>query len=117
MRYSVEDIAEVCWNHNLALQAADKDPFPDEPWLSAPKWRKDIVRVLVERTQAGAVHDARECHELWRSMMRALGWNPGEKDPLRRTHPNLRPWEKLEDWQRLAQRSNFNTIQDMSRVS
>jgi hypothetical protein len=32
--------------------------------------------------------------------MRALGWTPGPKDPVAKTHPNLRDYNELSQEQR-----------------
>lgn len=117
MRYSVEDMAEVCWKHNLALQAVDKDPFPDEPWIAAPEWRRKILTGIVEGVLSGNLRGPEDTHFYWTVNMKAHGWKFGpEKDLIRELHPSLRPWDRLESWQRLAQEANFKTIRDMAAV-
>lgn len=118
MRYTVEEIAQVCWEHNRALQIADKDTHPDEPWIAAPGWRKKILTDLIEGVLDSSLTDPMDTHFFWMTQMIMHGWKPGrEKDLTRRMHPNIRPWGELAPWQRLAQQANYDTIRRMSAVA
>lgn len=116
-KYTVDQIARVCWEMNRALQTADREALPDDPWDAAPAYRQVILRQLVGKVANGDLGNPQEAHEFWRSSMQKAGWTEGqEKDPVRGIHPFLRPWSRLQDWERLAQVIGFSIITRMGAV-
>ena len=101
MRYSDEQVAQVCHAANIALQAVqepDGGTAPSGPWLDEPAGRQRIVIDGVLAARRGIT--PREHHANWVADMRALGWTPGPKDPVAKTHPNLRDYSELSQEQR-----------------
>ena len=87
--------AMVCHQANKALCEAFGDHSQPD-WDDAPDWQKDSavqgVTFAVENPDAPAAAQ----HDAWAKAKRADGWVYGEvKDPERKTHPCLVPFEHL----------------------
>lgn len=101
-RYTEAQVAEVCHNTVAALQVIqerDGGTSPSGPWASEPPERKRIVIEAVRLVRQGVM--PRELHAAWVREMAALGWVYGPvKDPVRKTHPNMRDYRDLDRFQR-----------------
>jgi hypothetical protein len=97
--YSDEQVARVCHEANKALQYIHGDPCPSQPWNCEPyELRKSVIEG-VRNVRRGCT--ARQNHEAWCEFKREHGWTWGpEKDPERRTHPCLVPYDELPQEQR-----------------
>lgn len=84
-------ICRIVHATNIALQAVDGDEMPSEPWDSWPRQATTLAGVL--RVLNGLT--AKENHENWVAEMTARGWQLGAKDPDKKLHPCLVPWEEL----------------------
>lgn len=98
-RYTDEQVARVCHDVVTSLQAVQGDPVPSGPWISEPPERRKIVIEMVRSARAGVT--PRESHANWVREMTAIGWSYGPvKDPVAKTHPNLREYRDLDQFQR-----------------
>lgn len=97
---NMERIAAICQeaNRQLCLQQGDQS---QPTWEAAPEWQRDnvLAGVLLHRNNPGTSPE--ESHEAWSAHKLAEGWVYGdEKNPERRTHPCLLPYEQLPAEQR-----------------
>jgi hypothetical protein len=100
-RYTDEQVAEICHNVNTALQVI-QEPMggvqPSPPWMHEPPERRRVVIQAVRRARAGTT--PREHHAEWVRAMTDLGWKPGPLDRAAKTHPNLKDYRDLDQYQR-----------------
>jgi hypothetical protein len=91
---SLEDVARVAYEVNRAYcQALGDDSQP--AWEAAPKWQRDSVRMGVDLHMSGD-HGPEASHASWMKQKLAEGWVYGpEKDPERRQHPCMVPFDQL----------------------
>jgi hypothetical protein len=91
---SVEDVARVCHEANRAWQQVTGDPVVSPPWDDVPQWQRDSAVAGVREALDGA--SPAQLHALWCEEKWNTGWTFGpEKDPERRTHPCLVPYDQL----------------------
>lgn len=94
MIYSDEDIAKVIHEANCVLQTLQGDPAPSQPWDSEPEELRQNVILGVRNARHGFT--PAEHHQAWVDDKIAHGWRYGaEKDPERKTHPCLVPFDRL----------------------
>ena len=90
----IENIAYVCHQVNKAYcESLGDDSHLD--WEEAPDWQKEsaIKGVKFHLRQPSTPE---ESHESWMKEKTENGWVYGEeKDPKKKTHPSLRPYEEL----------------------
>ena len=97
--YSDEQIARVVHEANAALQFIQEDPAPSPPWNAAPAWQRESAIEGVRRSRNGET--PRQLHQSWCDEKYAAGWVYGQvKDPDRKTHPCLVPYDQLPPGQR-----------------
>lgn len=102
---TAEDIARVVHAANRELQIVQGDPVPSPPWDDAPDYQVRQATAGVQEVIRNHTLTAEQSHELWVDRMREDGWTPGEaKDPARKTHPTLLPWDELPTEQQLKDR-------------
>ena len=101
--YSDEQVAQVCHEANRALQDITGDPSPSPMWFTEDP---DIRRAAAEGVRlARSGCTPRELHDRWVQDREAHGWVYGEdKDPYRKTHPCLRPYDDLPAGQKIKDR-------------
>ncbi len=76
---------------------------PSPPWDQAEDWDRESMVAGVQAARAGASPE--EMHARWCRWREARGWTLGPvKDPVARTHPNLRPYHELPEAQRRVDR-------------
>lgn len=98
-RYTNEQIARICHEACRALQYVQEDPAPSVPWDCESAETRAVAVEGVRAARQGIT--PRESHEDWMRAKQAQGWAYGpEKDPERRTHPNLVPYDDLPPAQR-----------------
>jgi hypothetical protein len=98
--YTAEEIAAVVHDAQRRLQRIQHDPAPAPEWERAGSQMRHTASEGV-RAVAGEGLTPRESHERWCEQMRHDGWTTGpEKDPARKTHPCLVPYEDLPAHQR-----------------
>lgn len=116
-RLTDEQIAWVIHEAHRALQMTDplhpNNRMPAPPWVTMNPQQKETVKRLprllrqikVKMGTAGwaLIHDrvlAEEAHAHWVQWMGEHGWAWGEeKDPARRTHPDLTDWARLSPYE------------------
>lgn len=127
MKPSDEQIAYIVHEAHRAYQAA-VDPLrtthvmPAPPWVTMTKWQKETVIGLVKLVRGDlqqgldVLYDppgvygpasltdeilAARAHALWVQRMEGKGWTwGGDKDPQKKTHPNLVSWDLLPEEER-----------------
>lgn len=102
-RYTNEEVARICHEANRALQNANQDPLPSVPWDAESEEIKASTVAGVMAARQGIM--PRESHDRWIKARAAQGWAYGpEKDPVRRTHPNMVRYEDLPESEQVKDR-------------
>lgn len=71
-------------------------------WNDAPEWQKDSAMEGVRKIWSGQVTTPEQSHESWLALKVADGWVYGEtKDPEKKTHPCMVPYNELPHDQRI----------------
>ncbi len=71
------------------------------PWSRAPKWMKTSTEEGVRFRLANPDAPPSAQHDSWAEEKLAAGWRRGKvKDPTRKTHPLLVPYDKLPLWEK-----------------
>src|SRR6266446_241139 len=97
----IEDLARICHEANRAYCLSLSDGS-QVSWSDAQAWQKDSALLGVKFRLANPAAPASAQHESWLKEKREAGWVYGEKkDPLKKTHPCILPYEKLPAEQRL----------------
>jgi hypothetical protein len=94
--YSDTQVARVIHAANAEMQAILGHDVISVPWFWEPL---SVRRVTVNGVSQTRAHDltAEENHNVWLRQKLAQGWVHGpEKDPERKTHPAMLPWDQLE---------------------
>ena len=80
----------------LAASAA-LAPIVPEPWAQRDEaFRSQFIEVIRREAGPNRKADPRELHEDWVRAYEAMGWQYGpERDPERRTHPDMVPYDDL----------------------
>lgn len=112
---TVSDIARACHESNRQIQQVIGDPNPSPPWDDAPRWQRDSCIQGVERALRHDTITPEDLHRAWCAAKVADGWVWGpEKDPDKKTHPCLLPYDALPEGQRVKDQV-FLTIVDALR--
>lgn len=101
----VDQIAQVAHEANRAVQAILADPrIPiAAPWEDFPEDQRAGVVAGVESALGGAT--PAELHDAWCREKLAAGWGWGPvKDAEQRTHPNLVPYDQLNEGEQAKDR-------------
>jgi hypothetical protein len=104
--HTIREIARVCHEVNRAYCRAIGD-FSQPEWDAAPDWQQDSaingVRAHNEhRSLYGTVMPPEMSHQNWMKEKIADGWRPGPfKDPDKKEHPCLVPYNQLPQDQRV----------------
>lgn len=81
------------------------------PWDEAPVWQRNSALEGV-RGVILLQNGPRESHEGWTRLKLAEGWRLGpEKDPVKKTHPCLVPYDELPEEQRKKDRIFIDVVQ------
>lgn len=96
----VDAIARVTHEANRAF-CVSLDDLSQPDWLHAPDWQKDSARAGVCAVLHGDVTEPWQSHESWMAQKIKDGWSYGPvKDPERKQHPCLVPFDELSESQR-----------------
>ncbi len=69
-------------------------------WHAAPDWQKKSAIDGVRHIQAHPDAPASTSHDNWLAEKRRDGWKHGPvKDPVKKEHPCMVPFDELPDWQ------------------
>jgi hypothetical protein len=107
---TVNQIAKICHSVNKAYCETHGD-FSQPSWEEAPDWQKSSavngVRYHLENNVTPEMS-----HESWLKQKVDEGWVYGEyKDPERKTHPCIVPYDELPEFQRVKD-SLFKAVVD-----
>lgn len=102
-RYSDVIVAMVCHDANMAMTKAQEamkvqgtGAIPGGPFIHLHEDLLDAAIEGVRRARrVGQPLSPRDHHNEWVAFLTARGWTHGERDPERRRHPNLVPWDEL----------------------
>ena len=90
-----EEIAKVCHMANRAYCQTLGDDS-QLAWAKAPQWQRDSVINGVAFVLSDPEAPASASHEEWLDEKRGGGWVYGyKKDPAKKTHPCLVPFDRL----------------------
>lgn len=100
MNIVVPQIARVCHNVNRAYCISIGD-HSQPTWEEAPAWQKSSAFAGVE-FHLEKERSPSESHESWMKQKVEDGWVYGDyKDPKKKTHPCILPYEELPESQRV----------------
>lgn len=95
-RYTDAQVAEACHGAAAGLRSATGDGPPVPPWqYLAPDLKAAAIEGVRRVRLVGTPLSPREHHADWVAFMTARGWQPGPRDPLAKTHPDLVHWDDL----------------------
>lgn len=98
---SIERIALACHEANRAICEAIGDTS-QKAWHAAEQWQRDSAIKGVEFALANPNATPADQHQAWMREKFADGWSHGErKDPARKLHPCLVPYDVLPTEQRV----------------
>ena len=84
------------------------------PWHDAPDWQKESAIEGVAGALEG--NSPERAHEAWREENRKTGWKYGPvKDPAKREHPCMVPYEQLPDEQKAKDALFIVVVRAMAR--
>jgi cytochrome c1 len=115
---TVEDIAKACHEVNRAFCASFNDPVPP-PWDEAPDWQKQSVIAGVQNVMDNDADkekyvSARDNHDKWMERKLRDGWTYGPiKDPEKKQHPDLLPFDSLPKEQQAKDRLFLATVRGL----
>lgn len=105
----IEHIASECHEANRVYCISIGDTS-HKSWAEAPDWQKSTVRTGVIKAIEGAT--PRDLHGSWMAQKIAEGWVHGEiKDPEKKTHPCIVPYDQLPHFQRQKDMIFRDTVQ------
>lgn len=87
--------------HEMNRQYCDLIGDPSQvPWTQAPEWQRESAMEGVFAVLAGIATSPEEQHAEWMKIKVAEGWVYGKiKDPEKKTHPCMVPYDELPEWQ------------------
>ena len=92
---NVEQIARICHETNRAYCETIGD-HSQKPWEEAEEWQRQSAITGVNFTLANPAAPASAQHEAWMKSKLDDGWVYGpEKDPAKKQHPCIVPYEDL----------------------
>lgn len=98
---TINNIAKVAHEANRAYCETLGD-HSQLSWAQAPEWQRGSVMKGVEYRLAHPDAPISAQHEAWMAEKLAQGWTYGEvKDPSRKIHPCLVPYDQLSEAQRV----------------
>ena len=94
-------VARVCHEANRAYCIAFGDDY-QKPWEEADQWQRDSAIRGVEFARANPTAPPSAQHDAWLADKVKDGWTYGAvKDPAKKTHPCIVPYDELPIQQRL----------------
>jgi hypothetical protein len=101
---NVMQIAVVCHQANKAWCEANED-YSQKDWEQAEDWQRDSAIKGVEFAIANPDAGDSAQHDAWSADKVADGWFFGDvKDPVKKTHPCLVPFDQLPEFQQKKDR-------------
>jgi hypothetical protein len=93
-----EAIAVIIHEAHRGLQQWLEDTYPSQPWAPLEDWHRGMIINRVRLIQQGFPREY--VQQIWVDIMTEMGWEYGKvKDPIAKTHPNMKPWGELPWWE------------------
>lgn len=106
----IERCARAAHELNRAYCAFGGD-HSQPPWEDAPEWQKESVMRGVFQVLADKNRTPSKSHEGWLAIKERDGWVYGEqKDPDKKTHPCMVPYDELPEAQKLKDTLFVTTV-------
>ncbi len=100
MLRKTEQIAKICHEANRAYCQTLGDDS-QLPWEEAPGWQRASAILGVSFHLANPGSKPKDSHNEWLKEKEVTGWKYGSiKDPIKKEHPCIMPYEKLPDSQK-----------------
>ncbi|HWK12680.1 MAG TPA: RyR domain-containing protein [Vicinamibacterales bacterium] len=116
-RLSIVTIATICHETNRAYCTAIGDPT-QVPWADAPQWQRDSAIAGVVGIESGRITGPGDSHASWMQEKIDTGWTYGDtKDPERKQHPCIVPFEMLPYEQQAKDELFFHTASLLLRIA
>jgi len=104
-----EELARIVHSAHVAYNIILGDNAPDSPWDALSFRHQEQVARRVKSIRQG--HGAAQIHAEWVDEMKRWGWKLGDvKDPAKKTHPCLRPYDELPPEQQDKDRMAVNLV-------
>lgn len=101
MKLTTEQIAQVCHEANRTYCALIGDTT-QAPWNAADQWQRDSAIAGAKFAISNPTAPASHQHDAWVKDKLDNGWKHGPvKDPAKREHPCIVPYENLPAEQRM----------------
>ncbi len=111
---SPEQVARICHEANRAYCLALGDDSQPH-WEDAPDWQKASAVEGVKMVWSGKSFNSEQTHNCWLEQKLRDGWTYGAvKDPQKKTHPCLLPYEALSDEQKMKDTLFFGLAMGLS---
>lgn len=112
----IELTAEACYNVNRAYCESMGD-YSQPRWENAYEWQKSSVLNGVIFHLNNPNSKPSDSHENWMKEKLETGWKYGEvKDPEKKEHPCMVPYDQLPEHQRLKDTLFLNTVRHYERA-
>ncbi len=112
----IEKIARVSHEINrVYCRSIGDDSQPT--WEQAPEWQRDSAKEGVLKILNKQVRNPQESHQSWLAHKQLHGWVYGpEKNPDKKEHPCMVPYEELPAEQRLKDAFFWTTTIEVARA-
>jgi len=116
MKFTIEQIAQVCHETNAAYCAILKD-YSQQPWKEAPAWQRESAIAGVKYLLDPKTNRSASClHDNWVKDKLDAGWTYGSvKDGEKKTHPCLIPFQHLPVEQQIKDLLFMNVVWAMTQ--
>ena len=109
------NIAKVCHEANKSYCETIGD-FSQVSWDEAPQWQKDSAIIGVRFHLGDPNSKPEDSHVSWSKEKIEQGWIYGEvKDPEKKTHPCLVPYNKLPKEQQLKDHLFLSIVRSLTK--
>jgi hypothetical protein len=115
---TVEDIAKACHEVNRTFCASIND-HSHPPWDEAPDWQKQsliagVQHVMDVDADKDKYVSAQDSHDRWMESKLREGWTYGPiKDPEKKQHPDLLPFDSLPKDQQAKDHIFLHTVRGL----
>lgn len=110
---TIKEIARVAHETNRTYCETlgdNSQPF----WEDAPQWQKDSAIEGVRAIKEGNVNEPKESHINWLRVKENEGWVYGEeKNPEKKTHPCILPFDNLPEEQQMKDFLFFDVVSNL----
>lgn len=98
----IDEIAKIAHETNRAYCGTIEDGDRQPMWEDAPDWQKESAHIGVWNVLQNPTMTPEQSHEGWLKVKKGEGWKYGKvKDPEKKTHPCMMPYEYLPEEQKI----------------